>query len=450
MKYFRRSIWVYAAATTVLLVAPTAAASAEASSDADAAQYVAQRERLDLRSDLPYVEQVSQQYPDRDPIWGISLTPAEHQELDANVRANQTVLQLDALLSPIGIYSGAWISPHPTSINLAVTRTLTDTESALVRSTVGTTPTSIVQRSAPLTTLTKISRDIVASSWWSNGYVVSAKPVLQDGTVEVGLTSAAPADAASRIEAAFGPLVTVLHDAPVTHATGGPRSFTSGNLRGGEWIASPRGVCSNGYTNVRNAQGAGGHYGITAGHCASSGNTIYRGHDKQGGPLGAMGSGNKVTAGAVTDCDCKQYGPLDIDETSNGVYGNDNVNITMTASSGSSVGTYVCMSGARTYNVNGINPCGVIKGLDISEKVNVDDPDGNYTFTLVDGDTVNILPLQGDSGGSIYSGASGKNKLYGFMSAGIYEEQDGKPVEIEGFYSEVLNVDSAGVTVKYN
>jgi hypothetical protein len=418
-------------------------------SEADLAAIVVQRDRLDLRSDQDYVLDVDAKYPVADEVFGISLTPAEHARLALIDTANESLLKIEDLLRPLGIYAGAWIDhDEAISIHLGLTQNLTSATLNLVTALAQGVPVETLRRSVSYSDLQAITARVTKSHWWTDGVAVAAGPDDRTGRVEIGVITGTSADDVAAIRQEFGPSVDVVVGASPARAMLG-RSFSSGNLDGGEWISGDGGTrhCSVAWSHVRNGEGAGGYYSITAGHCFKSGMTVYRGHDMIY-PLGSMGSGNPVHAGAVTNCDCKQFGTIEQPEISNFILGSTNQEIALGASSGSSVGTAVCLSGARSANVLGFNPCGYIQKLNQSRPVNVLDPDGAYSFTLTDADVVSILPYEGDSGGTVYSGASGTNKLYGIMAAADYDRDTGE--EVDGVYSEILNIATAGVTVRYN
>ena len=385
-----------------------------AGADLDLPYAVKIRAEMGLNSDADYINGVAGRADSTTDVMGTPLTPSERADILGREVLTQWVEIVQAAAVGDPAFAGTWIDQTAGGV-LHIAAAGPDANGTFnsLRPLLPDSDQIIFDRvdyslSTIRATQALITDDLVARKPFIS-HVIESAVSTQENRVVLTVDSQMSSEDRQALATSYGPAVEI------RISDGGQyvpqsRDFPTGRTLAGAWLSSALSTCTIGYGATQNS--AGQLYAVTAGHCR--GTNFRQGYFYNGNSMG-QSHANLFNSGSG-NCDCQAVGPL----APSGQAGRDllidnNAIYDLTHTGGKpeqSTGTYVCHSGANSYDKNGGH---IVCGRVVSDEVSIPyQPDefGNQ-FVLYDATTASIVTLHGDSGGPLNKG----NALLGLNSA---------------------------------
>lgn len=372
------------------------------------------RSEMGLNSEVGHILSVATRSDSTGDVMGTPLTPAESADIEGRQVLNKWADTVESVVTGEPSYAGMWIDqkaggvlhiaiagPHGESTYTNL-RKLLPVGDRVVFDHANYTLTALRAAHAAVTA------DLVARKPLFK-YVRESAVSIRANRVSLTIDGKMPAAEQNELSKSYGPTVA-LRTSSQGYVAQSTRDMPIGRVYAGAWLSSPLSECTVGYGATQNAEGD--LYAATAGHCR--GTNFRQGHYYNGTSLGQSHQNHYLDGSG--NCDCQVIGPMapsgqagrDLLIDNNGLY-----NLTHTGGkSEQRPGTYVCHSGALSYDTNGGH---IVCGNVVDDEVTIPYlPDEfGQRFTLTDATTTTIVVTRGDSGGPLNAGSA----LLGILGA---------------------------------
>ena len=385
------------------------------------------RAMIGFRSDHAYVSQVDQQHAAAAAVVGIPATEEEVIELKRRTHLGSVIPSIELQFANDPTFAGAWLDQKAGGVlKIGFVTTPSNTKTAAINRLTGPT-----RKYTPIRLVSSLrTLGSIADKLDFGDYGVQISSIdRSNNAVRVSILRGEPKSKDAAIKRAAGGVSVIIDRidaAPVPMVIAG-RFDKTGLLISGQLIenANTGGRATMGYANVRNSSGQ--IYAITAGHVASTGESVRHGI---GGPVfGVAHNSSKNVTAPYIRCDCVPIGPLTSAFKSRQYLTGPNAVVAFYQSGSPYEGQTLCHDGVSTWTETRFNVCGVVQ-----------DPTNGYYGNLAYAIRMNIRAASGDSGAALFDGDGG-HTLYGFLSGG-------RSPDI--LFSNVKYLSERGVTAVYN